>query len=97
MRSEVVFVKQLLLVIILILLQELFDPLLITVTTYVLSEVSICLMLIFLIGCQFFSNMYPRQDWILRDIIVIPACDLVEPLQILIIRHELVDPMHRFH
>lgn len=38
--------------------------------------------------------MNPRKNGILRDIIVIPACNLIEPLQILIIGHKLVNPMH---
>ncbi len=41
------------------------------------------------------SDIDPRQDWVLSDVIIISTCDFVEPLKILIIRHELIDPSQR--
>jgi hypothetical protein len=38
--------------------------------------------------------VHPGQHGILRDVVVVPACDFVEPLQILVVGHELVDPPH---
>ena len=32
----------------------------------------------------------------MRDIVVVPACDLVQPLEVLVIGHEFVNPMHGF-
>lgn len=32
----------------------------------------------------------------MRDVVVISACDLVKPLEVLVIRHEFIDPMHGF-
>lgn len=34
----------------------------------------------------------PREDGVLCDVVIIPACDLVEPLQVFVIGHVLVDP-----
>lgn len=66
----------------LVFLLETLYSLFISLASHVLGEVSVCSGLFLLIG-----DVDPGQDRILGDVIVIPTCDLVKPLQILIIGH----------
>lgn len=55
--------------------------------SHVLEEVPVGIGILGLVGHE-----NPRQNWVLRNIVIIPACNLVEPLEILIVGHEFVDP-----
>lgn len=89
MGAEVVLVKQLLLVVLLVLLPEVVDPFGLSVTAHVLGEVSVGAGFLFEVGSE-----GPGQDGILRNIVIVPACNLVEPLQVLVVGHLFVDPLH---
>ncbi len=90
MSSKVIFVEELLLVVLLIFFTEVVDTLHLAVTPHVLEEISVGIGLFVIVG-----NESPGQNWILSNIIVIPPRDFIQPLQILVIGHELVNPKNR--
>ena len=60
--------------------------------TYILGEVSISGWIILFNDCRTITNIDPGKNWILGDIVVISTSDFIEPLKILVIRHELINP-----
>ncbi len=87
MCPVVILIEELLFVILLVFLTESSYSLGLTMTAHVLAEITITNRLLWVIG-----NESPGEDRVLCDIIVISACDLIQPLQVLIIGHVLIDP-----
>jgi hypothetical protein len=80
MSSIVVFIEKLLVIVLLVFLTKTLHTLFVSMTTHVLGQISIGIVLLLLIG-----NEYPRQDGVLGDIIIVSTCDLVQPLKVLIV------------
>lgn len=80
MRSEVVLIEKFFLVVVGIFLEELVDALLVAMAANVFGKISIGFQLVGFVGLELLTYVDPRQDWILRNVIVVPACDLVQPL-----------------
>ena len=93
MGSEMVLVKQLLLVVWCVLLQKVLDSLLWTVAAHVFHQISVHFLLLFFFLC--ISHKDPRQHWILCNIKKIPSCHIVEPLNVLEVAHLFVYPLER--
>lgn len=87
MSTIVIFVEELFFVVLGVFLEEVIHTFRIAVTAHVSTEVAIGTLVCLIIG-----DKSPRKDRILRDVVVIPTCYLIEPLQVLIIRHTLIDP-----
>lgn len=58
-----------------------------SVTPHILEQVAVGGGFLRLVGDE-----GPGEDWVLGDIVVVPACDFVEPLEVLVVGDEFVDP-----
>jgi len=86
----VILIKQLLLIFVIILFHEIPDSIFIALHSHIFGEISE--MLIFVLHFIELGDKGPGKNGILRYICVASACDLVEPLQVLKIRHKFIDP-----
>ena len=93
MCSKVIFVKKLLFVIRCILFHEMLNSLLRTMTSHIFRKITVNFLLFFLL--TLISHKHPRQYRILRYIQVIPARNIIEPLNVLKITHLFIDPSKR--
>ena len=59
--------------------------------SHILSQITVFFFAILLI-----FNVEPRQNRILRNIVIISTGYLVKPLQVLIVGHFFIDPLERF-
>ena len=89
MGSKVILVKQLLLIVLLVLLPEVVYTLNLPVTAHVSGEISVGAGFLFEVGSE-----GPRKDGVLSNIVIVPACNLIEPLKIFVIGHMFIDPFH---
>jgi hypothetical protein len=87
-----VLIKQLLLILVLILFNEVSDPVRVTLHSHVFGEIPKVVVLNYLHSVR---DISPGNHGILGYVRVAPPCYLVQPLQVLVVRHVFIDPSVR--